>query len=266
MYALLRFLPRKLLSRFVGVIVSIPLPSLVLLPILKSFISANKIDSSEFQKPLEEFGSFGEFFVRDLKPESRPIGADIVSPVDGHLSSVQEAQDGTLVQAKSINYTVPELLGTTYFSAGEVYTLYLAPRDYHQVHVPIESRLIERVHIPGTLWPVNDWSISNIPRVFCVNERVVLRLEASFGEYYLVMVGATNVGSMSLSFEDLRTNRQNQQLSRRTFDNMSLAKGDKLGVFNLGSTVILLFPKGATYFLKEGGDLRMGESIGKERV
>jgi len=263
MYALLRYLPRKLLSRLTGVLVEIPLPRFLLDAILNNFVKSNKIDVSEFAEPLSSFKTFGQFFTRELKPECRLIETDIVSPVDGSIESVQLAQDGQCIQAKGIEYSVSELIGTSEFEAGEVYTIYLAPRDYHHIHIPADSKLEDRQHILGTLWPVNAWSVENIPKVFCVNERVVLRLSAEFGEFYLVMVGATNVGSIGLSFEQLRTNRAGQSYSKKSYGDLDLKKGQKAGTFFLGSTVILLFPKGKTVSSLDSGTVKMGQTIAK---
>ena len=266
MFWILKVLPKKILSRIAGLLARVRYPAFLLQSFLKWFISKYKIETSEFKKELKEFDSFSNFFIRELKGGVRPIGPEMVSPVDGTLVSVQPVENGKLLQVKGINYSVKDLLGLETvpenLEGGEVYTLYLAPRDYHRIHSPLESKILERIHIPGTLWPVNDWSIKNIKQVFCVNERVVLRMQAQVGEYFLVMVGATNVGSIGLSFEELRTNKSGQQFSKKSFDDLSVDKGQELGTFYLGSTVVLVFPNGQTRCEKEMGAIKMGEALG----
>ncbi len=267
MFVILKFLPRKLISRVAGVLASIEYPSFIFQAFLKNFVQSNKIDASEFELPLSEFKSFNQFFVRDLKASARPIEDGIVSPVDGAIQSVQVAENGVCLQVKGINYTVDELIGEEVsqsdFVPGEVYTLYLAPRDYHHIHVPVDSVVKERIHVPGTLWPVNDWSINNIPKVFCVNERIVLRMDSEVGEYFLVMVGATNVGSIGLTFEDLRTNKPGLSYSKKKLDDVKLAKGERAGTFYLGSTVVLVFGAGKTSSVKNEGEIKLGQVLAK---
>jgi len=163
------------------------------------------IDMSDAQlKNPEDFSSFNDFFTRALKPESRPIDSaenSIVSPVDGAISQITRINEGSLVQAKGHSYSVADLLGgdereAAKYTQGSFTTIYLSPRDYHRIHIPVSGTLTEMVHVPGRLFSVNPATTRTIPRLFARNERVVAHFETVMGPVAVVMVGAINVGSI----------------------------------------------------------------------
>lgn len=249
MYSLLRFVPKNLLSLLIGKVVNLPLPPPLSTLSVNWFKRFFKIDLSEATE--SKYRSIGELFVRELKAGSRPVGAEPVSPVDGTLRNFGPIQNGELPQIKGKNYSVERFLGdrelAQRFAQGYYFNFYLSPPDYHHVHAPVGAEVTKYIHIPGKLWPVNDWSISNIDELFVVNERVVILLKSAFGMVAVVMVGATNVGSISLNFDkEFRSNRfrltrGNPQSS--SVQGVQVKAGDRLGTFHMGSSVVVLFEK-----------------------
>jgi phosphatidylserine decarboxylase len=199
--------------------------------------------------PLSGYRCIGDFFVRDLRPQLRPIGGPIACPVDGKLRSCAELDTtGNITQVKGISYTVSDLLGndplTERFKQGQLWNFYLSPHDAHHIHSPVDGRIVKTVHLPGALWPVNDWALHSIPGLFAVNERVVTFIESDLGLVAVVMVGATNVGRIKLSYLDVETNKAPWKRSQpRTFQHSSpieITRGAKVGTFKMGSSVILV--------------------------
>ena len=245
----LRLLPRNHLSRFVGRIAAIEFPQPVQSWLLRTFVSTYKIALDEVADPLNSFTSLRKFFIRDLRAGVRPIAMPPVSPVDGFLRSVAQIESTTVTQVKGREYALARLLGDAALAekyvGGQILNFYLAPPDYHHVHSPVSGTITQRTHIPGTLWPVNDWSLHTIDGLFCVNERVVICIQTDHGVVSVVMVGATNVGEMRLSFDDLVTNSaEHQGVTKRVFDPaVHIRAGDRLGTFLLGSTAVVVLPK-----------------------
>lgn len=246
----IRFLPKKLLSRAVGFVVHINFPPPISQWLISAFAKYYRIRTDEAELPLSEYPSIGAFFARKLKSGLRPIGnSPVVHPADAVISQIGLINDGQLIQAKGITYSVADLTGNPTdlerFKNGLFVTYYLCPTDYHRVHSPIEARLNKIRHIPGDLWPVNQWSVLNVPQVFNLNERLVFELEGRLGIATLVMVGATNVGQMSVSVDsELKTNQPGQSFPReKVYNELQISLGQELGVFNMGSTVIMLYPK-----------------------
>lgn len=245
LYALLRLLPKNHFSSFFGWLAAIRLPRPFAGLVLRCFVSAVRIDPSDAEHPLSEYGSIAEFFVRRLGRGARPIGAGLVSAVDGFLRSCGRIQAGVLPQVKNKTYLLHDFLHddelARRFRDGFYFNLYLSPRDYHRVHAPESGRIVSRRHVPGKLWPVNDWSLSHIDNLFSVNERVIVEMQCEQGRMLVVFVGATNVGKISLSFDELITNRRGATYNTRTFtEGVSVKKGEELGVFHLGSSVVIL--------------------------
>jgi phosphatidylserine decarboxylase len=266
-------LPKKTISRWMGKFARHPLSRHVIPLYVKYF----DIDLEPVKRPLHEFGNLLEFFVRELSPDARPVDPDpsvVVSPVDGTVSQIGKIEEGTLLQAKGITYSLDELLGghTEYckkFSGGKFVTIYLSPRDYHRIHMPVAGHVEECIYIPGELYPVNETGVRLIPGLFAVNERVVSVIRSPFGHISLVKVGATNVGSIRVLFDDdIVTNpRPSKQMHRKVYgEDVYLEKGGELGRFEFGSTVILLFEPGQIEWMipeEEGITLRMGEPIAR---
>ena len=250
MYSLLKYVPKRHLSWLVGALVRFPLPGPLGPFSVKLFARLAGVDVAAASKPLSEYGCISDFFVRDLQTGLRPIGRGLVSPVDGTLRSSGPIRDGLLPQVKGRTYRVDEFLRDANealaYADGTFLNFYLSPKDYHHIHSPVDGVLLGYRHIPGKLWPVNDWSISNVENLFAVNERVALFIKTEFGMLTLVMVGATNVGRIALSHADLLTNTSGSLFSRREichvmFDEpKNLAKGERVGTFFMGSSVVLL--------------------------
>ncbi len=246
---ILRYIPKAYLSWFVGHLIRLPLPGPLARLSIKVFAELYSIDPSMATLPLSGYRCIGDFFVRDLRPELRPIGGPIACPVDGKLRSCANLESaGDITQVKGITYNLSDLLGadplTERFQQGQLWNFYLSPHDAHHIHSPVDGRIVKTVHLPGALWPVNDWALRSIPGLFAVNERVVTFVESDLGLIAVVMVGATNVGRIKLSYLDVETNKAPWRRSQpRTFQHFSpieVTRGAKIGTFKMGSSVILV--------------------------
>lgn len=253
---LLFLIPKNALSRLVGWLVHARLPGKVRRVAIELFARKYKINLAEAEHDISYYQSIGDFFTRKLKPGLRLIGASpYVHPADSMISEAGEIRDGTLIQAKGLNYTAGDFLGSeseaaVYKSGGAWATYYLCPTDYHRVHSPITGTVWRIRHIPGNLWPVNKWSVGRIKNLFSINERVVVNMMTPRGaQLALVMVGATNVGMISMDavWKGLRTNLAVVSRPReQTFPKpLPIEKGDEIGIFHMGSTVVMLFSQEA---------------------
>jgi phosphatidylserine decarboxylase len=251
-YSILKILPKNYLSYFFGKLMHLRLPYPLSLLSVKVFAKIFNIQMDSFEKPINAYPSIGDFFIRELKVGARKIEDGFVSPVDGTLRDFGKIIDGSIPQIKDINYTVKDFLGieelADKFSKGYYFNFYLAPKDYHHVHACLECEVIESIYIPGALWPVNDWSLNTIKNLFVVNERLITVARTEYGLMAFVMVGATNVGKMTVVYDDWRTNNlsntQSEKMQRRYYQSpYHIKKGDKLGTFHMGSTVVVLFDK-----------------------
>lgn len=238
------------------------------------------IDMSDAQlKNPEDFASFNAFFTRALKPEARPIDAaenSIVSPVDGAISQITRIDEGSLIQAKGHSYSVADLLGgdeteAAKYAQGSFTTIYLSPRDYHRIHIPVAGTLTEMVHVPGRLFSVSPATARTIPRLFARNERVIAHFDTAMGPMAVVMVGAVNVGSVETVWAGEVTPPAGKSIGRWRYEGdkaLQFAKGAELGRFNMGSTVILLMGNSAVQWMdmfKAESKLKMGQKIGELR-
>jgi phosphatidylserine decarboxylase len=223
------------------------------------------------------YGSFNEFFTRALRPGARPMDLDpraIVSPVDGTVSEAGLLSSDRLLQAKGHEYTLRALLaGNTAwertFAGGSFATIYLAPYNYHRIHMPLPGELRESFYVPGRLFSVNRTTAQLVPGLFSINERVFCGFDTGGIPWGIVLVGALNVGSMATVWHGDVTPRKHREVTALPVTDqlapIELAKGDELARFNMGSTVILLLPSGAAQWaatLTAGRTLRMGERIG----
>jgi phosphatidylserine decarboxylase len=245
----LRFIPKAYLSWFVGHLIRLPLPAPLARLSIRVFAKLYSIEPSMATLPLSGYRCIGDFFIRDLRLELRPIAGPIVCPVDGKLRSCADLDaEGDVTQVKGVSYKIADLLGndplTERFRQGQLWNFYLSPQDAHHIHSPVDGRIVKTIHLPGALWPVNDWALHSIPGLFAVNERVVTFIESDLGLVAVVMVGATNVGRIKLSYLDVETNKAPwKRSSPRTFEHSSpidIARGAKLGTFKMGSSVILV--------------------------
>lgn len=262
-------LPKKYLSHYVGSVAYKDWP----MPLAKLSVSAFAklvgINSEEAEKPISEYKSVGELFSRRLKKGARPLMGDRVHPCDSRITQSGKIVHGILIQAKGIKYTLEEFLPQTpwadEFEGGVFTTYYLSPKDYHRVHSPLKGKICWIKTFPGELWPVNYWSLRNIPGVLAVNERVAIGIETPQGRLILVMVGATNVGSMTFPFDpSVRTNQypfKNRRLLIEYPTPKTVQVGDELGIFNLGSTVVVLAESKLNWAQQEPGKVKMGQAL-----
>lgn len=250
MYRYLRYVPKNHLSRFVGRLVHARLPQPVARRLVRWFADTYQIDVDAAGKELHHYPSIGHFFTRDLREGLRPIEGDFVSPVDGVLRNYGAIADGRLEQIKGKTYTLSRFLGdpetARRYENGAFFNLYLSPQDYHHVHSPVTGKIVRSVHIPGKLWPVNDWSLANVDELFSINERVVTYIECAYGLVAAVMIGATNVGKISVVYDTFISNAAGTTKTvARTYDPpIDIAAGARLGTFHMGSSVVMLFEPG----------------------
>lgn len=243
---------------------------------IRSIVKAYDVNVSEAAEPdIEAYSCFNDFFTRPLKPGARPIATrpgTLSSPADGCVSQAGPIEQGQIIQAKGHDYSVTALLGgeascPADFEGGCFSTIYLSPRDYHRLHMPLSGQLREMVHIPGQLFSVNDATVRGVPNLFARNERVVARFDTEVGPMALVLVGAIFVASIETVWHGVVTPPSSKQIQRWQYapGEVNLERGDELGRFNMGSTIIVLFGKDAVEWnpeLTPGHPLRMGECIG----
>ena len=239
--------------------------------LINAFMAAYRINLGEFEGDgADDYASFNDFFTRPLLPGSRPLPDDptrIVSPADGTVSQAGAVQGDRLIQAKGVEYTLAELLGDArlagMLAGGSFATIYLAPHNYHRVHAPYDAELVASVEIPGRLFSVNSVTERHVPQLFARNERLVLRLRASFGEFALVLVGAMIVASIRVPWSGPVSPYRRRVT--RSGDGVRFGRGAEVGAFLLGSTVIAVFPPEAVELaddLAPGTEVQVGATIG----
>ena len=269
-------LPQRLLAALIYHVARCTWP-LVKNPLVRWFANHYQVNVDELEQPsLSAYPNFNDFFTRALQQDARSLVGDehtVVSPVDGYLTEFGTAAAGRLIQAKGMDYRLDELLGEPPEGAvnlvlGSFATIYLAPHNYHRVHMPLAGTLKRTRYVPGRRFSVNDLTVTRIPRLFCRNERVVCWFDTAIGPMVLVLVGALNVSSITT-----RWLGEIQSGERRLWQNSGLpqrryGRGDEIARFNLGSTVIVLLPPAALTWNEEltaNGPLRMGQSLGRIR-
>ncbi|MCB0412753.1 MAG: phosphatidylserine decarboxylase [Bdellovibrionales bacterium] len=273
----IRILPKKLVSYVVGHLTQIRRPKFLVLAVMKWFVAHYKIDMSEAEKPFEEYFCLNDLFTRKLKPGVRPVEGDFVHPADSELTQAGEITKtgggSFLIQAKGFQYTLEGLLNSRDvddFDGGHYATYYLCPTDYHRVHSPVTGKIVGYSYNPGFLWPVNEWSVGNIKNLFAINERITVWIErkssdGTLQKVALTMVGATNVGKMSLSFESgLFSNSIFKRFSARKkySEGIPIKAGEEIGIFHLGSTVIMAYSRNFPMDNPKLGKVKVGEKIG----
>lgn len=273
--ALQRLTPQHTLSRLAGALANCTTPW-----IKNTFISwfANKYDIdmtlAAEPDPLA-YPSFNAFFTRALKADARPVCTEsnaIVCPADGSISQAGKIQAGRIFQAKGQSFTVQELLGgdpqiSATYENGQFATVYLSPRDYHRVHMPAAATLTSMVHVPGELFSVNKVTAEGVPRLFARNERVVCHFDSPHGPMAVVLVGAMIVASIETVWAGLITpiRKQIRTTDYGQSSGPTLAQGEEMGRFLLGSTVIVLFPENTMQWhaeLQADIKVQMGQMIG----
>ena len=269
---LLAVLPKHALSRAAGFLANRTIPTPLRPAVYRAYGRIFGARPEEAELPLAEYPSVNAFFTRALKPGLRPVAANaIVSPVDAAVGAYGPVVDDTLVQAKGRNYSLAGLLGDEALAhrmnRGTYATMYLAPKDYHRIHVPVTGVVTRATYIPGQLWPVNTHAVAHVADLFAVNERIVVVMERpSGGTVVIVLVGATMVGMTRLDFDDLHTNARRREVQRRTYDPpLPVHAGGPLGHFEFGSTIILACSPDAGTIepLEVGQVVRMGQRIGR---
>jgi phosphatidylserine decarboxylase len=267
-------IPQHGLSRLIGALANWSCPRFKNWAI-KKYIQHYQVNMQEAKiEDYREFPCFNEFFIRELKPELRPLAPEpnaLLCPVDGRISELGKIEDQRLFQAKNQYYDLQALVGdkdlADQFRNGAFLTAYLAPRDYHRIHMPIAGKLKKMLHIPGKLFSVNPPTVASIPHLFTRNERVVSVFSTEMGPMAVIAVGAIIVGGISTQWHGLVTPPSSRSVSMWDYTNadVQFERGQEMGHFQLGSTVILLFAKNKMQWLenlKANETLKMGEKIG----
>ncbi len=276
--ALLFALPHHGISRGVYFLTRRRLPFTAAL--IRLFARHFKVDMSEAQSAdPRAYACFNDFFTRALKPGLRPLPPEpdaIACPVDATVSQIGAIEAGRIIQAKGRDYTVQELLGGSQtladrFAGGRFATLYLSPRDYHRIHMPVDGRLHEMIHVPGRLFSVAPYTTRCVERLFARNERVVTLFDTGLGPMALVLVGAINVAAIETAWAGLVTPPRGRGIGHWHYDTPEtmhqLARGEEMGRFNMGSTVILLFADPEVQWaagLAPETPVRMGQAIARK--
>lgn len=262
-------LPKHLLTRAVGFAAAAKLGKATTF-MIQQFIKHYNVNTKEMAGKIEDYKSFNAFFSRPLVADARPINPNtnvVTFPVDGKISQFGKIEDKFLFQAKNHYYTTEALLADSKeaqaFKNGEFITIYLSPKDYHRVHLPFAGTLDKMIHVPGDLFSVNPFNAKHIPELFARNERVVCFFNTEIGRMAVIFVGATIVRSISTAWEGTVAPNKNKDIavSEYASRNLNFAKGDEIGKFFMGSTVICLFEKDKIQFnedMQSGQPTRMG--------
>ncbi|MDK1289047.1 archaetidylserine decarboxylase [Pseudoalteromonas umbrosa] len=257
-------LPKHAVSRLVGKLAAAQAGALTT-QLIKLFIKQYKIDMTEaLHEDPAHYKTFNEFFTRPLKPGIRPLATEehiIAHPVDGAISQLGDVVDGQIIQAKGHDYSLQTLLGgneqdVAPFLGGKFATIYLAPKDYHRIHMPVDGVLKKMIYVPGDLFSVNPLTAQNVPNLFARNERVVAIFDTNIGPLSMVLVGATIVASIETVWAGTVTPPAGKDVFSWDYPTtgpqaIKLKKGDEMGRFKLGSTVILSWGADTAEFLAD---------------
>lgn len=267
-------LPKRHLTTFAGRIAQAERGP-VTTRLIRWFVRAFGVDMNEAANPdIASYRSFNEFFTRPLRSGARPLAAaDFVCPVDGAISQLGAIDDHHILQAKGHRFTITELVGgdsalAGQFRHGDFATLYLSPKDYHRIHMPCAGTLTRMIYVPGALFSVNPVTARGRPNLFARNERVVCVFESpEHGPFVMVLVGATIVGSMATVWHGVVNPKRTNKVSDWTYaeQEITLKKGEEMGRFLLGSTIVMLFRPGTIAFNKDWAaerPVRLGERMG----
>jgi phosphatidylserine decarboxylase len=267
--------PKQALTSFAGFVASRE-RGWVTTEIIRRFVAKYRVNMDEALNPdITSYLTFNDFFTRALKPGARPLAAaELVSPVDGAISQFGVIEKDQIFQAKGHSYSTTALVGgdaalAAHYQDGHFATLYLSPRDYHRIHMPCDGRLVRMIYVPGELFSVNPVTARGVPGLFARNERVVCVFESARGPFVLVLVGATIVGSMATVWHGVVNPPRGKTVRQWDYPDeptsaIRLKQGEEMGRFLLGSTVVMLFPKGPLKFNPEwapGREIRLGEAM-----
>ncbi|MDB5857458.1 MAG: psd [Ramlibacter sp.] len=265
-------LPKKLLTVFAGKVANARMGGITH-AIIRKFVAHYKVNMAEAAEPrIESYATFNDFFTRALGDGARPLAAaPFVCPVDAAISQYGPIEHDQIFQAKGHSYSTRALVGGDQqlahrFDHGHFATLYLAPKDYHRIHMPCEGRLKRMIYIPGDLFSVNPLTARHVPSLFARNERVVCEFDCAHGPMVMVLVGATIVGSMATVWHGVVNPPRTREPREWRYEDQSvvLGKGAEMGRFLLGSTVILLFPRNVLTFAADWAptrSVRLGEAM-----
>ncbi|GHB28590.1 archaetidylserine decarboxylase [Salinicola rhizosphaerae] len=262
-------LPQHAISRLIGKLADCRL-SWIKDPFIQRFIKIYGVDMSQAHEPdPTAYACFNDFFTRALKPDARPIGEDLVSPADGVLSRYGRIEHGTLIQAKGQTYSLSALLGgdtarAAPFRQGSFATVYLSPKDYHRVHMPVTGTLREMTYVPGRLFSVNSATANHVPGLFARNERLVCIFDTEQGPLAMVLVGAMIVAAIETVWAGQITPLSGKVQTTRFDEPIVIEKGQEMGRFKLGSTVVMCFGRETAFgeFDPEGSPVSMGQTLG----
>lgn len=266
-------LPKRALTVFAGWVAGARAGGITT-AIIRRFVARYGVNMAEAANPdIASYASFNEFFTRPLKPGARPLAdARWVCPVDGATSQLGVIERDQIFQAKGHHYSTRALLGgdatlAAQFDDGAFATIYLSPKDYHRIHMPCAGRLTRMIYVPGDLFSVNPVTARGVPGLFARNERVVCVFDTPYGPFVNVLVGATIVGSMATVWHGVVNPPRPGSVREWTYagKDISLQQGDEMGRFLLGSTVVMLWPKGTIQFnpaWAAAQPVRLGEAMG----
>ena len=265
-------LPKQALTAFAGWVAGRE-RGWVTTEIIRRFVAKYQVNMAEALNPdISSYASFNDFFTRALQPGARPLAsADWVCPVDGAVSQFGRMEGEQIFQAKGHHYSATALVGgdatlAARFEGGSFACLYLSPKDYHRIHMPCKGRLMQMIYVPGDLFSVNPTTAQGVPGLFARNERVVCVFESAHGPFVMVLVGATIVGSMATVWHGLVNPPRLPSIKTWQYNDkmVELQRGDEMGRFLLGSTVVMLFPKAPLAFSPlwaPGQAIQMGEAM-----
>ena len=266
-------LPKQALTRLAGKLAGAEAGGLTA-SVIRWFVGRYGVNMAEAANPdIASYASFNEFFTRPLRDGARPQATtDFICPVDGAISQFGAIERDQIFQAKGHSYSTTALVGgdrelAARFENGSFATLYLSPRDYHRIHMPCDGRLMRMIHVPGALFSVNPTTARGVPGLFARNERVVCVFDSPHGPFVLTLVGATIVGSMATVWHGVVNPPRPGHVREWNYAEQQIAfrQGDEMGRFLLGSTVVMLFPKGVVRFNPDWAParaIRLGEAMG----
>jgi phosphatidylserine decarboxylase len=260
--SVLSLMPRKTGARAMGALARRPLSKLM----TRAFVRLYGVDMSEAQAPAASYTTLEALFTRTLRKGARPIDDTpnaLVSPVDGRCAAVGKTQNGCIDLAPGRQLDIAKLIGQQFDDELDVAVLYLSPKDYHRVHIAREGEIVRWRYVPGTLWPVFPAAVRKVDGLFSRNERVVVEQDTTEGPLWSVLIGAFGVGRITLSACDIVTNAGRDATEANLAPAMSVDRGEELGVFHLGSTVVLAAPRGRWRLTGQPGEVvRVGRTIG----
>ena len=272
-YYFLWILPRNSFSRLCGLLADAKVPRFLLTLLIRLFSWKYGVNLEEASKQVSEYKNFNEFFTRKLLPDARTLDPDkeaVISPVDGILGESGIINNEVLIQAKGLEYRLADLLKDSekskFYEGGIFITIYLAPYNYHRIHSMVSGEVSQFCYIPGDLWTVSPLGVHQVPELFARNERLITFFETDKGECAIVKIGATVVGRIRVVYHEIISNKFGAKFQNSILEPpFRVERGDELGLFELGSTVICLFPPGQIELndLKIDQEILLGQAIGK---